>query len=289
MQRLPSLPYIDAAQGIRMTKGSLFAASLLASVLIHLAALISVSRLMGHQNQFATRSLIPISLLEPSQETNTTPARDKDISLAKKFEPVARKPQHAQNPPLGSKREQAKTELPPPAKPKEETAKPSENKVSPTPMIERAFPELSRDDGGGSAAGASIFSDSADNGVVPGSGTAGGGGTAVAGLGRGGGAPGLPAPAGPLRTNREAKPIQTVRAVYPPMALRMGMESDVTLKIEVDPDGKVTRAEITKSGGAGFDEEALKAVQQSRFAPAQKDGQNVPAAFTYVYRFRLQK
>jgi TonB family protein len=98
-----------------------------------------------------------------------------------------------------------------------------------------------------------------------------------------------PAPAAPLRTNREAKPIQTVRAVYPPMALRMGMESDVTLKIEVDPDGKVIRAEITKSGGAGFDEEALKAVQQSRFAPAQKDGQNVPAAFTYVYRFRLQK
>ena len=69
----------------------------------------------------------------------------------------------------------------------------------------------------------------------------------------------------------------------------MGMESDVTLRIEVDPDGKVTKAEIIKSGGAGFDEEALKAVQQSRFEPAQKDGQNVPAAFTYVYHFRLQK
>ena len=267
-----------------MTKDSLFAASVLASVLIHLAALISLSVLMGHQNQFATRSLIPISLLEPSQETNTTPARDKDISLAKKFEPAAPK-----SLPLRINREQAITELPPAAKPKEETAKPSENKVSPTPMIERAFPELSREEGGGSAAGASTFSDSADNGAVPGSGTAGGGGTAVAGLGRGGGAPGLPAPAGPLRTNREAKPIQTVRAVYPPMALRMGMESDVTLKIEVDPDGTVSRAEITKSGGAGFDEEALKAVQQSRFAPAQKDGQNVSAAFTYVYRFRLQK
>jgi TonB family protein len=279
MKRLPSLPYIDAAQGNRMTKDSLLAASLLASVLIHLAALISVSVLMGHQNQFATRSLIPISLLEPSQETNTNPARDKDISLAKKFEPVAPK-----SLPRRIKREQGITELPPAAKPKEETAKASENKVSPRPT-----PEVARDEGGGSAAGASTFSDSADNGVVPGSGTAGGGGTAVAGLGRGGGTPGLPAAAGPLRTNREAKPIQTVRAVYPPMALRMGMESDVTLKIEVDPDGKVTRAEITKSGGAGFDEEALKAVQQSRFAPAQKDGQNVPAAFTYVYRFRLQK
>jgi TonB family protein len=79
------------------------------------------------------------------------------------------------------------------------------------------------------------------------------------------------------------------RAVYPPLALRMGMESDVILRIEIDTEGKVTKAEITKSGGAGFDEEALKAVKQSRFEPAQKDGKNVSAEFVYVYRFRLQK
>jgi len=268
-----------------MTKDSLFAPSLLASVLIHLAALISVSVLMGHRNQLATRNLIPISLLEPSEERNPTPARE-DRSVAKKFEPAAPKPQ---KPPLQIKREQAITEPPPAAKPKEETAKPSESKVSPAPPIERAFPELARDEGGGSAAGPSTFSSGADSGVVPGSGTAGGGGTAVAGLGRGDGAPGLPAPSGPLRTNRDAKPIQTVRAAYPPMALRAGLESDVTLRIEVDPNGKVTKAEIIRGGGAGFDEEALKAVQQSRFEPAQKDGQNVPAVFTYVYHFRLQK
>ena len=103
-----------------------------------------------------------------------------------------------------------------------------------------------------------------DVGIASGSGNAGsGGGTAVAGLGRAFGAPGLPLQTAPLRTNREAKPIQTARASYPPMALRMGMESDVTLRIEVDPQGNVTKAEITKSGGAGFDEEALKAVRQS--------------------------
>ena len=73
------------------------------------------------------------------------------------------------------------------------------------------------------------------------------------------------------------------------MALRTGMESDVTLRIEVDPQGNVMKAEITKSGGAGFDEEALKAVRQSRFEPAQRDGQNVAAEFNYVYRFRLQR
>ena len=116
-----------------------------------------------------------------------------------------------------------------------------------------------------------------------------GAGTAIAGLGRGAGAPGLPARIPPIRTNREAKPIQTARASYPAIALRMGLESDVTLRIEVDPEGKVTRAEIIKSGGAGFDEEALKAVKQSRFEPAQRDGQHIPAEFSYVYRFRLQR
>jgi len=83
--------------------------------------------------------------------------------------------------------------------------------------------------------------------------------------------------------------MQTVRANYPLIALRMGMESDVTLRIEVDTAGKVTKAEIIKSGGAGFDEEALRAVKQSRFEPAQRDGRNVPAEFTYIYRFRLRK
>lgn len=73
------------------------------------------------------------------------------------------------------------------------------------------------------------------------------------------------------------------------MALRMGLEGDVTLKIEVAVEGKVTKAEIVKSGGTGFDEEALKAVKRARFEPAQKDGQIVPAEFTYIYRFKLQK
>ena len=73
------------------------------------------------------------------------------------------------------------------------------------------------------------------------------------------------------------------------MALRAGLESDVSLRIEVDPQGNVIKAEIIKSGGAGFDDEALKAVKQSRFEPAQRDGQNVPAEFTYIYRFRLQR
>jgi TonB family protein len=174
--------------------------------------------------------------------------------------------------------------------PRDEIAKAAETKpVAATKTEGSSIPSTARIEGGGSEAGAGNLFGKGDVGVVPGTGTAGGGGgTAVSGLGRGSGAPGLPAQT-VLRTNREAKPIQTVRATYPAMALRAGLESDVTLRIEVDPEGKVTKAEITKSGGSGFDEEALKAVKQFRFEPAQRDGQNVPAEFTFVYRFRLRR
>lgn len=108
--------------------------------------------------------------------------------------------------------------------------------------------------------------------------------SAGSGLGKGSGAPGSPAI---LKTNREARPIQSARVSYPPIALRMGIEGDVTLKIEVNSEGQVPRAEIVNSAGSGFDEEALKAVKQSQFDPAQKDGKNVAAEFTYIYHFRL--
>ena len=88
---------------------------------------------------------------------------------------------------------------------------------------------------------------------------------------------------------REARPLQTARASYPPMALHMGLEADVVLKIQVNTEGSVIQAEIIKSAGMGFDEEALKAVRQFRFEPAQKDGKKIASELTYIYRFRLEK
>ena len=183
-----------------------------------------------------------------------------------------------------------KTPPAPAAVPKDEIAKPMETKSITAARTEASsIPSTARVEGGGSEAGAGALFGKGDVGVVPGSGTAGGGGTAASGLGRGSGTSGLPVQQTILRTNREAKPLQIARATYPAMALRVGLESDVTLRIEVDPQGNVTKAEIIKSGGAGFDEAALKAVKQSRFEPAQRDGQNVPAEFTFVYHFRLQR
>jgi protein TonB len=260
------------------------------SMLIHLVVLALASALV--HNNLRRQEFQPIGLVD--LPPSVPPVRVKKVepeAEVKKMPPA--KPEKIKETKVPAKPEIVKTEkvVPAPAAlPKDEVAKAPESKPNLGTRTESSpTPSIARTEGGGSEAGAGNLFGKGDVGVVPGTGTTGGGGgTAAAGLGRGSGAPGLPAQT-VLRTYREAKPIQTVRATYPAMALRAGLESDVTLRIEVDPEGKVTKAEIVKSGGGGFDEEALKAVKQSRFEPAQREGQNVAAEFTYIYRFRLQR
>jgi protein TonB len=259
-----------------MTKEFSLAPSFVFSALIHLVVLALASTVIGQRSHPNERSTISVALLEPAQEDKAIPsAREERRREGVKATPT----------PLQQKT--VRSHAPQPSTTQKETMKVSENKTVPPP--ESATNESPAGETGGSAPGA-------DNRVTsglavgPGSENSGNGnGSAIAGLGRSSGAPGLPASVPALRTNREAKPLQTARASYPPMALRMGLESDVLLKIEVDSDGKVTKAEIIRSGGAGFDEEALKAVKQSRFEPAQREGQYVAAEFSYIYRFRLQR
>jgi periplasmic protein TonB len=261
---------------------------LLVSFLIHGVVIVLASIIIKQSAHFRPQDFLPISLVDVAPKEQPKPIQKAETPREIKQPPKVEKPKEPK-PLAKSEIVQPKPTLPPLAK--EEPVKPVETKPASTARSETVpnFAPTAPVEGGGSEAGAGNLYGKGDVAVVPDSGTAGGGGgTADSGLEKGSGAPGLPAPA-VLRTNREAKPIQTVRAAYPPMALRMGMEGDVTLKIEVDPEGKVIKAEITKSGGAGFDEEALKAVKLSRFEPAQRDGKNVPAEFIYIYRFRLQK
>jgi TonB family protein len=274
-------------------RGDALSLSLLASFFIHGVAIILASLIVKHTVSLRRQDFLPISLVDIPRKEQVKPVQKiETLPEIKKPPPPPAKIEKPKEPRSSAKSEfvQPKPIPPPTVLPKEEPAKPVEKerteitKSEPAPPLAPTAPI----EGGGSEAGAGNLFGKGDAAVVPGTGTAGGGGgTASSGLGRGSGTPGLPT--APLRTNREAKPVQTVRAVYPPIALRMGMEGDVTLRIEVDTEGKVTKVEITKSGGAGFDEEALKAVKQSRFEPAQKDGKNVPAEFIYIYRFRLQK
>ena len=257
--------------------------SLISSLLLHGLALVIATAFVQHgrldKQDFFSVKLVDIQSLSEIVET-----------VAEKKSPAIAKTEKAKetNPPLKSESSRVEPLAAPSAK--EQSAKSVEVKPTlPSKVEAPTLPATTRVEGGGNEAGTSSLFGRGEIGLMPGSGSGGGGGAAVAGLGRGLGAPGLPAQQTIFRTNREAKPIQTARATYPAMALRAGLESDVTLRIEVDPQGSVIRAEIIKSGGAGFDEEALNAVKQSRFEPAQSDGQNISAEFTFVYRFRLQR
>ena len=271
--------------------------SLVASFFIHGLVIVLASLILHHTVRSRQQNFLPISLVAvPREKEQPKPIQkiEKPPEVKKPPPPPPPKVEKAKAPKPLAKIERVQPQPVPPAAalPKEEPVTPIETKpaIPPIPALTPEVAPAAPVEGGGSEAGAGSLFGEGDVAVAPGSGTAGGGGgTATSGLGRGSVASGLPGPSTPLRTNREAKPIQTVRATYPPLALRMGREGDVTLRIEVDTEGKVTKAEIIKSGGAGFDEEALKAVRQSRFEPAQRDGNKVPAEFTYIYRFRLRK
>jgi protein TonB len=279
-------------------RGETLGIPLLSSIAVHLCVILIGSVIINSDGK-RIQDTVPIGLIDlPPSEP---PSLGSKIEAQPEIKRPPPPPSKAEKPKerkavIQKTKSQPTTEmekpeppLPLPAAPKEQVEV-AEPKLPPASQTEapESFPWSSGMEGAGSEAGAESLFGKGDVGVVPGPGTTGGaGGTATSGLARGSGAPGLPAPTTPIKTKQQAKPIQTVRASYPPMALRAGLESDVTLKIEVDLEGKVTQAEITKSGGAGFDEEALKAVKRSRFQPAQRDGQQAPAEFIYVYRFRL--
>lgn len=270
---------------LAMTERISIPATLAASVLLHLLGFFLLARL-APELSFSTPNLLPVTLIEardespaqsaPEQVQRSEPIKAAAVNPIRRLNPEIT-PTDKPSPPLSAVRVQ------------DEPPVSSESKAAPS-TVPASPVGSARPESGGSEAGSGVTSVKGDVGIVavPG-GAIGGGGTAVAGLGRTGGMPGLPGPGQPLRTHRDAKPIQTVRAIYPAMALRAGLESDVALKIEVDAQGNVTKAEVVRSGGSAFDEEALKAIKQARFEPAQRDGQSVAAEFNYIYRFRLQR
>ena len=264
--------------------------ALIISLLLHMGVVLVLPNLAKQRIVQQTQVPITVAIIEPpSVEEKTT--RTEDIRPEMK---TPAPPGNVAKLPAAPRA--TRDSIPPgqptaPSAPREEppataATKPAATSSETTP----GFASDARDEGARSPSDAANSSGNGNVGVAAGSGNAGVAGTPGLGVGSDSataGSPGSSASIGGPR--REAKPVHTVRANYPPMALRMGLEGDVNLKIGVDAEGKVTKAEIIKSGGAGFDEEALKAVAKARFEPARKDGQNVAAEFTYIYRFRLQR
>ncbi len=74
---------------------------------------------------------------------------------------------------------------------------------------------------------------------------------------------------------------------YPALAKKAGVEGRVIVEFVVTKSGTVRDARIVRGVGSGLDAEALRAIQNTRFTPAQKDGQPVAMKLTLPITFRL--
>lgn len=75
---------------------------------------------------------------------------------------------------------------------------------------------------------------------------------------------------------------------YPPAAEKAGIEGAVTLSLDIDKEGHVTKAVVIEPAGHGFDESALEAGKKLEFEPAKKaDGTPFAARIRYRYSFTL--
>ena len=81
--------------------------------------------------------------------------------------------------------------------------------------------------------------------------------------------------------------VQFVDADYPPEAIKAGLQADVVLKLTVDREGNVTKADVPDPVGNGFDEAAQAAALRFKFKPATRDGVPIAGITLYRYHFTL--
>jgi len=78
--------------------------------------------------------------------------------------------------------------------------------------------------------------------------------------------------------------------VYPPIALRSGIEGRVILELFVDRSGLIQQILILQENPQerGFGEAAVKAFKDKRGTPAYADGQPVSARYRYPVSFKIK-
>jgi protein TonB len=78
------------------------------------------------------------------------------------------------------------------------------------------------------------------------------------------------------------------KIVYPEIAKRAGVQGRVFVKAFVDESGNVNKVELLRGIGAGCDEAAMAAVQQTMFKPGKQRGKPVNVQVTVPVLFKLQ-
>ena len=87
--------------------------------------------------------------------------------------------------------------------------------------------------------------------------------------------------------DEQAQVLREIQPKFPEKAKRMGISGYVKVLIVIDVYGDVAQAQVLtqEPAGYGFDNEALKAVRQWKFSPAQLGGFPVAQKATKEFRF----
>src|SRR5688572_13100690 len=80
-----------------------------------------------------------------------------------------------------------------------------------------------------------------------------------------------------------------VEAAYPEGAEHNGQDPRVSLILDIDATGHVTRVEVSQSAGAAFDEAARDAALGLLFTPATRNWQPVAVRISFEYVFRADQ
>jgi protein TonB len=82
--------------------------------------------------------------------------------------------------------------------------------------------------------------------------------------------------------------LHKVLPAYPALAKRLEKEGTVLLRVTIDEHGRPVEVEVLNKAGFGFDEEAVKAVKGSTFAPARMAGKPLACRALLPIRFVLR-
>lgn len=82
--------------------------------------------------------------------------------------------------------------------------------------------------------------------------------------------------------------VNEVRIPYPPGAKSKGIQGVVLIDLIIDSEGRVRKADLINGPADDLNDAALKAVQNFKFKPAQKDDKAVAVKIRYAYRFILE-
>ena len=81
-------------------------------------------------------------------------------------------------------------------------------------------------------------------------------------------------------------PVRTVAPDYPEQLKADGASGIVTITCTIDAQGKVQDLKVVKSTNEAFNENAVAALKQWKFKPAEKDGTAIVAHVTIPIVFR---